>query len=156
MENNNILVQYKGGGYDGCFWAWNYFIIDKDSNFHDVASSGRKGITTKEGATELLDNDDTKYIYKLSDEKSIREFEVESNPGHVIGATNKVAELIESGVKVDPLYWHCDDCGVKMEGEGNTADYSGCGGVEVQANTKLCDDCLCNRMYDEEDDEDDD
>lgn len=25
----NILVQYQGGGYDGCIWEWNYFYIDK-------------------------------------------------------------------------------------------------------------------------------
>lgn len=39
----NILCQYQGGGYDGCFWEWNYFYIDKQGGFHNIAASGRAG-----------------------------------------------------------------------------------------------------------------
>ena len=39
----NTLVQYKGGGYDGCFWEWNFCYFDKDGVWHDIFSSGRRG-----------------------------------------------------------------------------------------------------------------
>jgi len=156
-DYTNVLVQYQGGGYDGCFWEWNYFVLDKAGNFHDIASSGYKGITTKEKALAYLEDDDkdSLYIYKLNDEEQIKEFDRECNAGHVVGCTNKIAELIEAGVDIDALYWFCDECGAKVN-DGKATDYSGCGGIAVQANTKLCEDCYYKQYYEDNDDEDDD
>jgi hypothetical protein len=44
----NVLVEYQGGGYDGCFWEWNYAFIDSRGVFHDIFSSGRSGCKTLE------------------------------------------------------------------------------------------------------------
>ena len=52
----NVLVQYDGGGYDGCIWEWNYFYIDTDGGFHDIASSGTGGIDNLKEAIELMEN----------------------------------------------------------------------------------------------------
>jgi hypothetical protein len=38
------LVTYKGGGYDGCFWEWNTFLVGKDNEIFDVYSSGYAGV----------------------------------------------------------------------------------------------------------------
>ncbi len=54
---NNILVEYKGGGYSGCIWEWNYFYIDKQGVFHDVFSSGRAGISNKQDGQKYIDKD---------------------------------------------------------------------------------------------------
>ena len=82
----NILVQYKGGGYDGCFWEWNYFYIDKQGTFHSIASTGRAGINNKQDAMELLEQDKSStYVYDLDNEQDIETFSRESNAVHVFG-----------------------------------------------------------------------
>lgn len=50
---NTILVEYQGGGYEGCFWEWNYFLISS-GQFYNLHATGRKGITAMEAARELL------------------------------------------------------------------------------------------------------
>lgn len=38
------LVVYRGGGYDGCFWEWNTFIVTAPDTIVEIHSSGRKGV----------------------------------------------------------------------------------------------------------------
>ena len=35
----NTIVQYKGGGYDGCFWEHNYDYFDGEGHFHCIGSA---------------------------------------------------------------------------------------------------------------------
>ena len=42
----DTIVQYKGGGYDGCFWEWNYAYYDRNGVFHSLYHSGRSGCPT--------------------------------------------------------------------------------------------------------------
>lgn len=44
----NTIVQYKGGGYDGCFWEQNYAYFDGEGNFHNIVATGRNGCETEE------------------------------------------------------------------------------------------------------------
>ncbi len=82
----NILVQYTGGGYDGCFWEWNYFYIDKQGEFHNIQSSGRAGIDNKQDAEQLLKQDaSSTYVYGLDNEQDIKTFSRECNAVHVSG-----------------------------------------------------------------------
>ena len=82
----NILVQYQGGGYDGCFWEWNYFYIDKQGIFHDIQSSGCGGIDNMQDAEQLIEQDKSgTYIYDLNNEQDIETFSKESHPIHVSG-----------------------------------------------------------------------
>ena len=82
----NILVQYQGGGYDGCIWEWNYFYIDKQGTFHDIQSSGCGGIGNKQDAERLIEQDKSgTYIYDLDNKQDIETFSNESHPVHVVG-----------------------------------------------------------------------
>ena len=82
----NVLVQYQGGGYDGCFWEWNFFFIDKDEKFHDIFSSGREGITNQKNADELLvSGKDHVYQYDITTKKGWEELCQASHPHLVIG-----------------------------------------------------------------------
>ena len=150
---NNTLCTYEGGGYDGCFWEYNFFVFDKKGKFHDVFSSGYKGITTENGAKELLSNSDEQhYITDLYSEKDIDKFQREYNEGLVIGITNEIVNLIEQGIDIDPIWWTCDECGKRVEYGGKGADYAECGGIVIHPNTKLCDECYWIQYCKEEED----
>lgn len=153
MEPRNVLVQYEGGGYDGCFWEYNYFIVDKQGKFHDVASSGYKGADTEEKAKSIIDDAELEkrtFIYDLSDDDDINDFQANCNEGHVIGVTRKIAELIDSGVDVTPVWYICDKCGKKFYRGGHGDNYSGDGGIGITYHSKVCDDCY---FFSEEDDD---
>ena len=42
----NTIVQYKGGGYDGCIWEWNYAYLDSQGEFHCIVATGYRGCRT--------------------------------------------------------------------------------------------------------------
>lgn len=54
---NETLVLYQGGGYDGCFWEWNSFFIDKEGKFHDLGSSGYLGCDNLQKFVDNFDED---------------------------------------------------------------------------------------------------
>lgn len=174
----NTLVQYKGGGYEGCFWEWNFFVFDKNGKFHNVFSSGSRGIETEQEAWEFLQNEgverpsystsDAYYLYDLQDEESLWEFANETNPGLV----KLVVEWFENFGKRDkngnypteliPVPFDnfpfalCSKCGEKITDPDETylEDFRGCGGVAIQANSLYCSDCYitceeCGEYFDE-------
>jgi hypothetical protein len=102
----NVLVQYRGGSYDGCFWEWNYLFIDGEGVFHDIFSSGRDGVHTQEDAKTVIE-DGGCYLYDVNSDDSMREFAKESNPVHVVGC---VVWLIEHGYGEHAAVY-CDKCG---------------------------------------------
>jgi hypothetical protein len=81
----NILVQYQGGGYSGCFWEWNYFYIDKQGTFHDIYSSGSAGIDNAHDAQEQVNRGISNkcYIYDLSNKQDIKTFNSENHAWNV-------------------------------------------------------------------------
>jgi len=103
----NILVQYQGGGYDGCFWEWNYFYIDKQGTFHDIHSSGRAGIDNKQDAEQLLESDDTHYVYDLDNKQDIETFNKESHAVHVSGVLQWFDDYNDSEVE---FFAVCSEC----------------------------------------------
>ena len=38
----NKLVKYQGGGYEGCWWEWNFFMYDQDGEFYSIIATGQK------------------------------------------------------------------------------------------------------------------
>lgn len=119
----NVLVQYQGGGYDGCYWEWNFFFLDADGVFHDIFSSGRDGITTQEKADDLVVSQPSDvYFYDVTDPAAWREFSKECNAGLVVGVvrwfneqeftTPEVAAYCHycGKLTIDPVY--DPDCGV--------------------------------------------
>ena len=133
-----VLMQYKGGGYDGCMWEWNYCYWDNYGRWHDLYSSGYRAANTKEKALllhrerPLEDSNTTVYLYHTNFAECIREFQEHTNPGHVVGVTNAVNKLRAKKV----LWFNCDECGQRSY-EGAADGVVGAGGVAVQANTKL-------------------
>jgi hypothetical protein len=42
------LVEYRGGGYNGCYWEWNIGVLLYEGTFVPIFSSGSDGIYTQE------------------------------------------------------------------------------------------------------------
>jgi hypothetical protein len=147
MKNpKNLLVQYKGGGYDGCFWEWNFFLFDEAGKFHDIGSSGRRAIKTEEKALDLLAGVEQEfswsgpefYRYDLTDPEALKEFQAETAASLVAGVVGKVNELYGR----DVMYWECDECGNKQhDSEMFHSGYHGNGGIGVTMDGQLCMDC---------------
>jgi len=146
----NILVQYKGGGYDGCFWEWNYFAFDNEGNFHVVAASGCAGIKTVADALELLLTSDKYHVYDLTSKSEIHSFCNSTAKPYVLG----VAKFFNDGndnpnasdyigsydFPSGEFTFPCDSCGREVT-DGILEDFHGCGGVAMTADTLVCEEC---------------
>ena len=83
----HTLVQYHGGGYEGCFWEWNFFYIDADGDFHCIEATGHAGCKNANQADDMLADDGEKeytYTYDVMDIEQIKEFAKEANGVHVL------------------------------------------------------------------------
>jgi len=147
------LIQYRGGGYDGCFWEWNYCVYTVynspeiyATSFYDVFSSGRMGITSYNALmvylsddTNHLDND--YYIYDLDNTDHMDNFILTSNSGHVLG----VAKYLYDTLGIE-LYMSCPQCDCnRFIPDMLPAGYSGAGGITISVDDLVCEDC--NHSY---------
>lgn len=143
MDNKYILVQYHGGGYDGCFWEWNFFYIDKEGMFHDIFSSGRSGIVNQDQALELIAEESTHtYIYHLDNKEEIESFVNESNPVNILGVLEWFDKYNDLSIEIFAI---CSECEQKIEySDGLTLEnWHGCGGIMSSADKLLCSECYC-------------
>lgn len=145
----NTVVQYEGGGYDGCFYEWNYAFYDANGEFHNIAASGVNGCRTEQELRQKLDHHRTD-LYKLDDPEEIVRLGKELPISHLIG----VAEYLLENAKI-VLTAVCDRCGetvpVSMTvGEG----IHGCGGIVCEYNQLVCLNCMCEGADEEEDTDD--
>lgn len=78
----NTIYQYKGGGYVGCMWEWNFCLIDEKGELKDIMSSGYKGIQDgdKESLKDYIKNLETEmrpetklYTYNIKKKKDMKE-----------------------------------------------------------------------------------
>ena len=137
----NILVEYKGGGYDGCFWEWNYFFIDKDGEFHDIFSSGRAGITNKQDGQEFIDSDPNDvYIYDLTDVKEIKTFNTECNVVNITGVLQWFEDNPQDGIEFFAVCSKCKNHINSCE-DIHLEEWHGCGGIASTADVLICSDC---------------
>ena len=135
------LIQYKGGGYDGCFWEWNFFLSIKQpgkDRFINVASSGRFGIDCPSKQINLKDEE--YYVYNLDDAESMAELARECNTTMLTG----LIRIINNNLVDDwPIFAICDDCEKQiydaddLEQEG----WHGCGGIAVSSSEIICSAC---------------
>jgi len=146
--DKNILVQYKGGGYSGCMWEWNFFYIDKNGNFEDVFSSGYGGITTKLAATVLVTDGENSfsnkvYVYHLDNEVEMLEFAKETNTVLVAAVVKWFNDYNVPDVQPFAI---CSDCGRHIEDYDDICleDWHGCGGIMSTSDTLLCSECRSN------------
>ena len=108
----NILVQYQGGGYDGCFWEWNFFWIDKQGQFHNIFSSGREGIETKKRALELFEQDESStYVYYLDNPDDLWTFATETHSALVVMVVECFEENENDLTPDEHPYCICEVCG---------------------------------------------
>lgn len=141
----NILVQYDGGGYDGCIWEWNFFYIDTDGTFHNIAASGTGGIDNLKDAMDLLKNNGNSFsnrvfVYCLDNENEMRSFATESACPHVQGVIQWFNN--HNSPDAEP-FAICSECGCKIVDADDIRliDIHGCGGIESTADNLLCYEC---------------
>lgn len=156
---NNILVAYRGGGYDGCFWEWNFFSFDKNGKFHNLFTSGRNGIKDEAGAERIIEEADSNtFVYDLTDDVKVREFQENHAVPHVAG----VIDALNNGKNGDytkDIYCTCHECGEKLytKDEMRIEGWHGCGGIASTADELYCEDCYnskccseCGEFYGDE------
>ena len=157
------LTQYRGGGYDGCHWEWNFFMdIDGEHHdisgsyyytvFHDIFSSGRCGISK---ASDKYKLNDRQYVYDLDNPDEVKDFVTESQPQLVLG----VAKYIEENTDVD-MKLTCPICEQEWCADEimlHPHDYKGYGGTAIAHESYLCNEChginscaYCREFYDPE------
>jgi hypothetical protein len=114
MKNN--LIQYKGGGYAGCYWEWNFGVFDRNGKYHDIYSSGKSGCPTERKIQRYIkekEEDKDYYLYPLTNAKKLAEFANSSNPDHVkeIIKWFIVQKKIKINIKWDAFQAPCGFCG---------------------------------------------
>ena len=134
MNKPHILVQYHGGGYDGCIWEWNYCLVDDFENptvFKCIAASGCSGIKTLEDYKKS-DDIEGAFTYDLNDQDAWREFDHEANPAHVFGVANWLENNTDYSM---PVY--CDTCDTPID-DIYFGEYAGEGGISYAPHSKTC------------------
>lgn len=144
----HTLVQYQGGGYDGCFWEWNFFYIDAEGEFHDIQSSGRAGCSTAEQADKLLAEEANASIddydgppihtYDITKTDDIETFSSESNAVHVLDVLKWFNWYNDPDIEFFAI---CTECNENIFEDGTLEDYHGCGGIAMTADALICPDC---------------
>ncbi len=141
----NILVQYDGGGYDGCIWEYNYFYIDKQGTFHSIAASGTGGITDAKRAAELLENNGNDFssevfVYALDNEEEMRSFALETACPHIAEVIRWFNNYNDPDATPFAICSKCE-CQIVDADEIHLTDIHGCGGIMSTADTLLCYEC---------------
>ena len=156
-----ILVQYKGGGYDGCFWEWNFCLVDDPetpTKFQNIQSSGSNGIKSLEAYKSygFPGNKNSMYFYDIDKKEDWLEFQNEANPAHVLGVYTWIETHLED--IPDHIVLLCDVCGnpLNIESAGEDTNYyygiffgggRGDGGIGIQYDQKMCECCSENQAY---------
>lgn len=132
----NTLIQYEGGGYDGCFWEWNYSYVDEAGKYHVLHASGYKGCKTLDDLMKIVD-DETTHMYAMDNIEEIEDFTTSTNPDHVLA----VAHWFRTNQGRD-LEVCCNGCHKVMPAEGCVAvGLEGCGGCAYQHTNMMCESC---------------
>ena len=148
----NMLIQYKGGGYDGCFWEWNYAFIAPDSEFVNLGSTGSAGCDTLEELEESYENkkEGDFFLYDLNDKKALTEVPDEISVDHLIGVAGK---LKEAGHPVD-FQPQCCKCETRFSVEfASPHNLVGIGGIALAHQDILCEDCAVDNWEETESDD---
>ena len=134
----NQLVQYKGGGYDGCFWEWNFCFYDKDGKWHDIASSGIYGCRNEEAwlAYKARADKNEYSAYDLSND-GWGQFVKEAHESLVVGVGKY---LLDHGFF--PASIACSECGQLTScNELESTSYRGNGGIGIITEDYVCGEC---------------
>ena len=137
----NKVVCYKGGGYDGCYWEYNFAYVDKDGNFHDIFSSGYKAITNGKDLLEELNNEkaDGLDVYDMNDKDDRQRMTTAESVFNAMRVADFFADHTEFEVDIK-LQCSCCEKWVKPEA-CHAEGIHGCGGIMLAANDIICPEC---------------
>lgn len=136
----HMLVQYKGGLYEGCFWEWNYAYLTPKGEFVNLGCSGLNGCETLKKLEDyyLHKAAGDFCLYDLNDKESLVEVSDDFPVDHLIGVANK---LKEAGHPVD-FQPKCDECELRFSIELATPGaLAGAGGVHTSHQEIICQEC---------------
>lgn len=112
----NCLVQYRGGGYKGCYWEWNFGVFDVNGAYHDIFSSGRSGCPTRRKIRRYIRKQEEGtdfYCYPLGSAEKLTDFASSSNPDYVKEVIKWfiVQEHIALNIRWEGFQAPCGSCG---------------------------------------------
>lgn len=119
---------YRGGGYSGCFWEWNFCFWNSEGEWCDLYSSGRNGIETEDKMLLALAEGKINYVVNLTNKKDIAYWTKEFNTYLVL----TIAKTLNDNYAYE-IELPCKQCGNLNEPEDThyVDDY-----------TLVCEDCL--------------
>lgn len=141
----NSLVVYQGGGYDGCWWEWNFFALNDKKEFIQGYSSGINGINNIEQAKNYLkskmNNSDIMDIFSLKSFKDLQENLVKNYHVNVLQQINEfLTDKFSIGLEIECP--HCHNM-IAIDDIQSVA-YIGNGGIGVQTAEFVCNECCCS------------
>ena len=146
----NCVVVYKGGGYDGCFWEYNYSYFDVHGVRYDIYSSGWMGrdITNSEQSfIDMMNNEEWDCtVYMLSDKEQYDAM-IEFEPLNVlIGLGRWFTNEAPNDTNVTIRY-KCEECEeLHNIYYMDICSYHGNGGVGIEVDGLTCG---CGLVYEE-------
>ena len=148
FPDKNKLVQWRGGGYDGCIWEPSTGFFDDKGQWVPVISRGAGKRDTLEEFNAKRKSE-TQYwraakggkaadiVYPITKE-GLLEFQLNIREDYFMETLRK---LEDSGY---PVYWKCSCCDAVQEGLDSFygfASYRGDGGVGIIHSDPICVDC---------------
>jgi len=135
----NQLVQYPGGGDSNRIWEWNFVLFDSEGRFHNLVSTGTKGIkTSKEAEALTIQGAENVYTYDLTKEAEVLNFLTENTDDNAI----KISKLINIAYGDELIKIICKSCGEKVSpGETQHVSSKGDGSVDI-VTERICNDCF--------------
>jgi hypothetical protein len=135
----NTLIQYHGGGYDGCVFEYNFAFIDADGEFHDIWHSGCMGIDSLEELQGKYEErpDWLEFTDVTSEEELNRYADRECTHSVML-----LARWFEAEVPAVVFRPKCHDCGRRFNAvEARGVNEHGVGGIEIRYADLICPDC---------------
>ena len=146
LTQPNTLYQYRGGGYDGCFWEWNYAYIDQSGKFHDLYSTGYKGAKTLEDLESHIETHNKTewsferlYTYNMASPEALEELATENNAANLLIVAGAMRKL---GFKIMAPCSCCANSVVVTNCIGDNPQWSG--GLAYYYKDLICGDCQDN------------
>jgi len=143
----DTLVCYKGGGYDGCHWEWNYFLWNEDGEFEVLYATGYKGIVDEETARNLEPGDRfSVHFTDLIDADEVVEFVDSTNASHVKMLTDIYSRKFRATLRERYTFigtCQGEDCDLLLDvNDMHEGGWAGDGhGVTYSAHYLYCDQC---------------
>ena len=124
------IISYRGGGYDGCLWEWNYSYYNGKEWNHFI-STGALGAKDDEDLQKRIQG--THDVYKIPEDWD----ELLSNESKLC-ILRILPHLDEFGMGI---YVPCDICEQDVEDIHHEVGWHGIGGIMSAPNMIICQDC---------------